>query len=284
MKYYVVDVFSDTPFSGNPVAVVFTDRQMDTSKMLAIASWFNLSETTFVTEFQPDAGKYKVRIFTPRGELPFAGHPSLGTAAAVSKHFNYRSEKIKQDCQAGLIDIRYSASNSNIHLIALQPKFRDAPLDLKSRLSDVLSLDESLFLQAEIVDSGPYWTTALLSDSQALEALCPDFSRIETLSNELGATGIMLGAPDSHSKHYKVRTFAPAFGVPEDPVCGSGNIALAFLRAEKSGDSSDYQARQGQEIGRDGRVEIAYLEDGSIELGGATVITASGELDTGLNE
>ena len=111
MFYYVVDVFSETPFMGNPVAVVMCDGDLADSQMQQMASWLNLSETTFVSEFQRTESQYKVRIFSPDGEMPFAGHPTLGTAIAVQRHFHFEGTTIKQDCPAGLVDIRFDSKS-----------------------------------------------------------------------------------------------------------------------------------------------------------------------------
>ena len=211
MKYYVVDVFSNAPFLGNPVAVVICDKQLASNQMQQIAAWFNLSETTFVTDFQPDPVSYQVRIFTPRGELPFAGHPSLGTAAAVKTHFDYAPQTICQHCKAGVIEVRFDLSGT-VHLLALEPKMELLSNTTRSQLADVLSLDSAAIEQAAIIDSGPLWITALLSEAESIQDLDPNFTDIEHFSNELQATGIMLGAAMPEENWYKVRTFATGSG------------------------------------------------------------------------
>ncbi len=277
MYYYVVDVFSEHPFMGNPVAVVMCDKDLSGHEMQQIAAWLNLSETTFVSDFQVSESLYKVRIFSPGGEMPFAGHPTLGTAIAVRKHFNFERNTIKQDCVAGFIDIRFDENNKSVHLIAPEPKLETISEAEKAQLATTLGIDEQ-FESAAMIDAGPIWVTALLQSSETIENLQPNQELITLFSDRLKATGVVVGAVQPDGKTYKVRTFAPSFGVPEDPVCGSGNIALACLRARNGATPDNYLAKQGQEMGRDGEIQIAYLDASKIELGGKTNITASGEI------
>jgi PhzF family phenazine biosynthesis protein len=277
MFYYVVDVFSEESCMGNPVAVVICDDHLPDLQMQNIASWLNLSETTFVSDFQRAKSQYKVRIFSPDGEMPFAGHPTLGTAIAVQKHFNFDETMIKQDYPAGLIDIRFDPGNRSVHLIAPDPKLKNISTAAKDQLAKALGLDIPIKIAAKI-DAGPIWITALIDSAEAVEKLQPNQAMVKTFSDSLEATGIVIGALKTDGKTYKVRTFAPAVGVLEDPVCGSGNVAIAVLRVQNNQTPENYLSMQGQEIGRDGEVQIRYLSSGQIELGGKTNITARGEI------
>jgi PhzF family phenazine biosynthesis protein len=245
--------------------------------MQQITSWLNLSETTFVSDFHRTEGRYKVRIFSPDGEMPFAGHPTLGTAIAVQRHFNFDGTTIKQDCPAGLVDIRFDSISNSVHLVAPDPRSEKISQAEQDQLVQALGLDEPIKIAAKI-DAGPIWITALIDSSETIEELRPNQTMVKSFSDSLEATGIVIGAAKADGKTYKVRTFAPSVGVPEDPVCGSGNVAVAFLRLQDGQSPENYLSMQGQEVGRDGEVQIAYLSSGQIELGGQTNITAHGEI------
>lgn len=262
---------------GNPVAVVICDEQLSDCQMQQIASWINLSETTFVSNFQETESQYKVRIFSPGGEMPFAGHPTLGTAVAVRKHFKIAGTTVKQKCPAGLINIRFDSKNESVHLTAPETKLEKISDAEKSQLTRALGLEELIETAAKI-DAGPIWVTALIDSSASLEKLQPNQSMVKSFSDQLEATGIVIGAAKPDGRTFKVRTFAPSVGVPEDPVCGSGNVAVAYLRVQYGLAPEDYISFQGQEVGRDGEIQIAYLDSGQIELGGKTKITISGEI------
>jgi PhzF family phenazine biosynthesis protein len=277
MFYYVVDVFSKESFMGNPVAVVICDDHLPDFQMQQITSWLNLSETTFVSDFHRTESRYKVRIFSPDGEMPFAGHPTLGTAIAVQRHFNFDGNTIKQDCPAGLVDIRFDSINNSVHLVAPDPRSEKISQAEQDQLVKALGLDDPIKIAAKI-DAGPIWITALIDSSETIEELQPNQTMVKSFSDSLEATGIVIGAAKADGKTYKVRTFAPSVGVPEDPVCGSGNVAVAFLRLQDGQSPENYLSMQGQEVGRDGEVQIAYLSSGQIELGGQTNITAHGEI------
>lgn len=279
MHYYVVDVFSELPFMGNPVAVVICNQDLTSAQMQQMAAWLNLSETTFVSNFQPQLGQYSVRIFSPAGEMPFAGHPTLGTAVAVKKHFNYAGANMVQDCPAGLVDLRFDDANNSVHLVAPDTKLHNISTAQSQQLVEALGLKQNTdVICAAKLDAGPMWITALLSSAHLVAQLQPSQALIEILSDDLQATGIVVGALKDDGKTYKVRTFAPAVGVAEDPVCGSGNVAVAYLRRHDGQGDGDYQSQQGQEVGRDGAIHIAYLTEQQIELGGKTHITCEGDI------
>lgn len=276
-SYYVVDVFSDRPFMGNPAAVVICDPSLSARKMQQAAAWINLSETVFVTGYEESTGRFKVRMFSPGGEMPFAGHPTLGTAAAVRRHYRATGSDLVQDCPAGLVPIRFDDRNRSVHLISPNPKAEPILDSDLSPLAAALGLNEPI-LGAAKIDAGPVWATVLIQSPAAIAELQPNQKLIREWSDRLSATGVVVGAASPDGLECKLRTFAPSVGVAEDPVCGSGNVALAYLRAQIGDVPRTYLARQGQELGRDGEIAITYMESGKIELGGRTHITASGRI------
>lgn len=264
LKFKQVDVFTNRPLHGNPVAVVLGAEGLDTPTMQRIAGWTNLSETTFV--LKSDKADYRLRIFTPRQELPFAGHPTIGSAHAVLESgFVPQKNNLKQECGAGILEL--SVDNSWIYVTAPQPKV--------TRVGKPTAFGKALR-----VDVGPVWIVAEAADAQALAALRPDMAAIAALSESLEATGVTLFARSEDGvSTIHVRSFAPAHGVPEDPVCGSGNISVAaYLRfAKDSRFGQSYVARQGMQLGRDGRVSVRISEK-DIEIGGNAVTCVEGNL------
>ena len=269
LAFKQVDVFTAKPFLGNPVAVVIGAESLGAEEMQRIAGWTNLSETTFLLPPTAPGASYRLRIFTPRRELPFAGHPTIGSAhAALESGFAKAiDDKLKQECGAGVLDL--SVEEGRIFVKAPQPKTRrvDAPLfRVKSALR---------------VDVGPVWVVADLGDARAVDTLEPDMAAIAELSRALEASGVtVFGRTGNAATPLHVRSFAPAHGIPEDPVCGSGNISVAaYLREtgllEEFG--SRYTARQGMQVGRDGRVQVRVSAD-SIQIGGEAVTCVDGNL------
>ena len=264
-----VDVFTSRPFYGNPVAVVIGAVGLETTDMQRIAAWTNLSETTFLLPPTQPAASYKLRIFTPRQELPFAGHPTVGSAhAALESGFAKAvSGKLKQECGAGVLDL--TVEEGRIFVNAPQPKLREvqAPLFGKGRTLRV--------------DVGPVWIVADLGEAKAVDGFEPDMAAIAELSKALDASGAtVFGRTGNAAAPLHVRSFAPAHGIPEDPVCGSGNISVAaYLREtgllEEFG--SSYTARQGMQVGRDGRVQVRVSAD-AIQIGGEAVTCVDGKL------
>jgi PhzF family phenazine biosynthesis protein len=277
-----VDVFTDVPFLGNPVAVVLDADRLSDATMQRIAHWTNLSETTFVVGATDPQADYRLRIFTPERELPFAGHPTLGSAAAViaARRVVPRAGRLVQQCGAGLVPIRADASGARLHFEV--PRARVAPVSVADRtaLAAALGLPATAPV-IEAIDVGPVWLTAELADAGVLRALRPDLAALETLTRRLGATGVTLHADQAvgSATDVAVRSFAPAAGVPEDPVCGSGNACVAVQR-RAGGRRADYVAAQGEAVGRDGRISVGYRGD-AIEIGGSTVICVEGRIAAG---
>jgi PhzF family phenazine biosynthesis protein len=275
LRWKQVDVFTDKPFFGNPVAVVLGGERLGTEEMQRIARWTNLSETTFLLE--SSKADYKLRIFTPRQELPFAGHPTIGSAhAALEAGFVSRKSRLRQECGAGIIELSVE-DDGRIFL-------KGPPA--KTQLLDTAIPSIPLVPRGKVmkVDVGPVWVVGEVSDAAALAALKPDMTALAEWSDSLGVTGTTVFAlsKDGVSKLH-VRSFAPAHGIPEDPVCGSGNLSVGiFLREnrllEKFG--SDYLARQGMQLGRDGRVSVRIGAD-AVEIGGHAVTCVDGTLNSG---
>lgn len=269
LRFKQVDVFTDKPLYGNPVAVVIGGDALDTETMQRIARWTNLSEATFL--LPSEVADYKLRIFSPSQELPFAGHPTIGSAhAAIESGFaKVTNGKLKQECGAGIIEL--SVVEKQIFLKA--PPLKIA--DVRGKLPFARKLLR--------IDVGPTWITGEVESAEALAALKPDMTALAQFATDLEATGITVfsESKDQISKIH-VRSFAPGHGIPEDPVCGSGNICVAaYLRAtnqlERFG--GRYVARQGMQMGRDGRVSVR-VESDAIHIGGHAVTCVEGTLRT----
>jgi len=252
-KFKQVDVFTAKPFLGNPVAVVLDAEGLDAAAMQGIARWTNLSETTFL--LKSDKADYRVRIFTPGRELPFAGHPTIGSAhAALESGFVTRKNRLTQECGAGVLELL--VEGRRIFVRSPQPKIREVEGPV-------------LGGRALRVDVGPVWLTAEVKDVAAV-----DTGAMAQLSREHDATGVTVFDSRLH-----VRSFAPLQGIPEDPVCGSGNISVAAYLRHFGRAKSEYVACQGMSIGRDGRVTMR-VDSGDIWLGGEAVTCVEGSLKT----
>ena len=267
MKFRQVDVFTDRPFLGNPVAVVIGADGLDTASMQRIACWTNLSETTFL--LKSSKADYRLRIFTPRQELPFAGHPTIGSAhAALESGFVARKPGLKQECGAGLIELSLEDDG---RIFLKGPAFKVERLE--QQIPSIPLVPGAKVLK---IDVGPIWVIGEVSDAAALAALKPDMTALAEWSESLGVTGATVFArSDDGLSQIHVRSFAPAHGVPEDPVCGSGNLSVAKYVEQRFGAS--YVARQGMQLGRDGRVSVRVSKQ-YIEIGGRAVTCINGDI------
>lgn len=269
-----VDVFTSVPLLGNPVAVVLEASGMNDAEMQAFANWTNLSETTFVLPPTDNGADYAVRIFTPRNELVFAGHPTLGTAHAVIEAgiAAPKDGKIVQQCKLGLIEVRVGDTGLSLKM----PPNKVTPAPDPAALAAALKITNFGKGAPQVVDVGPHWVIAELDTVEAVETLTPDLPALAAYDSAHHTTGITLFAVVSESEII-VRTFAPLDGIAEDPVCGSGNGALAAYRlhtgAIKDGDR--YLASQGQQVGRDGKVHIR-IDGADIHVGGNCVTCIDG--------
>ena len=274
-KFSQVDVFTKVAFKGNPVAVVLDGDGLTDAEMQGFANWTNLSETTFVLPPGDPAADYRVRIFTPKAELPFAGHPTLGTAHAVMEAgiAAARHGKLVQQCAVGLVELTVSDGALSFQL----PRYavNDAPGgDEATAWIGGAALNGA----AKAVDVGPVWLIAELAEIAALETLQHDPARLTAYYEHYGLTGATVFATDG--TRIVVRSFAPGDGIPEDPVCGSGNGAVAAYRLwagqVASGDS--YRASQGRQLGRDGWIDIR-IDGADIHVGGACVTCVTGQVE-----
>ena len=279
VRFKQVDVFTRVPFLGNPVAVVLEGEGLTTEHMQSVAAWTNLSETTFVLPPTTRDADYKLRIFTPRAELPFAGHPTIGSAhavleAGIAKASNGR---LVQECGAGNLGLL--VDGDTLWLDA--PQATDTPLDESDLTALKNCVAESFKGKPCIVNVGPRWLVAEVADAAVLATLSPDMAALAELSNRLAIGGVTVyGKSNDGKSALHVRSFAPAHGIPEDPVCGSGNIGVAAYLAftgQAAGYGKGYVARQGMQLGRDGQVSIRY-DGGRILLGGSAVTCVDGTL------
>ena len=281
-----IDAFSDRPLLGNPAAVVFDADDLSTEIMQRIAREMNLSETVFLLRPTGDAD-YRARIFTPVRELPFAGHPTIAAAHAFCGEQSRMPQSLTQECGIGLVPIR--VEDDLYTMTQATPQFRDVPVT-KAELTEAICLPLDMLADSphQIVSTGVPWLLLELHDLQALAGLRPDLGRIERICHGLGAAGLTVFA-DSGSEaapRLRVRTFAPGEGVAEDPVCGSGNGAIAAWIAthRDAVPRAGYLSEQGVEKGRRGLVHAGWeatVEGLRITIGGAACIVLRGELDLG---
>jgi PhzF family phenazine biosynthesis protein len=281
LTFRQVDVFTCVPFKGNPVAVVQGADRLATEQMQAIARWTNLSETTFVCAPTDERADYRLRIFTPARELPFAGHPTVGSAHAVLRGgLRPRTPgRLVQECARGLITLRVEGERIFFELPG--PALLDPTAEQSAAAADSLGVSPGEIVAAAIIDVGPVWLTLQLTDADAVRRLRPDQARVAAATPP-GAVGLTVFGLESEvaESQLEVRSFAPVEGVAEDPVCGSGNGCVAALvRREGLIGRDSYVARQGGCIGRDGRVEVIF-EDGAIWVGGQAVTCVEGTLET----
>lgn len=274
-RFRQVDVFSHLPLLGNPVAVVHDADDLTAEQMATFARWTNLSETTYLLAPTRPGADYRLRIWTPGGELPFAGHPTLGSAHAWVEAGGVPGAggEILQECGAGLVRVRRAPGPEGWLSFAAPPLVRSGPVDVDdlTRIATALRIDEGDILDAAWVDNGPGWVGVLLADAAAVLACRPDLGAFDGL--EIGVVGpYAAGAGDAD---VEVRAFVPSLGVGEDPVTGSLNAGLAQWLAGNRLPTS-YVASQGTAIGRRGRVHVA-LEDGTVWVGGETRTVITGE-------
>lgn len=278
-----VDVFTSRPFYGNPVAVVFDADGLTDAEMRRIANWTNLSETTFFQS--PSAGSgadYRLRIFHPQGELPFAGHPTVGSAHAYLERFGARPDGLRMECGAGVLAIRAVGEGSGTLIFAETPEaqfvheFGTSVEAISAALGAPVVADPP----PASVHNGPTWLFTQVNDAD-LSALKPDLAAVARLSDDFSLTGIaVFSLTEGAETAVHIRCFGPIAGVPEDPVTGSANAALpAYLNRMGLLDrvGKQYVSAQGMEIGRDGRVHV-HTDGGRTQIGGQAVTVIEGEI------
>ncbi|MFM2346704.1 MAG: hypothetical protein RL654_1457 [Pseudomonadota bacterium] len=285
-RYAVLDVFTAAPLLGNPLAVVIDAEGLSDAQMAAYARWTNLSETTFLLPPADPAADYRVRIFTPGGELPFAGHPTLGSAQAWldAGGVPRRAGEVVQECGVGLVRVRRVAVNGaeTATRLAFQapPLRRSGPADAATvaQVRAALRLTASDVLQVEWIDNGPGWLGVRLADAAAVRALQPDFATMAAAGLKIGVVGAW---PAGGEVDVEVRAFVPELGVPEDPVTGSLNAGLAQWLTGAGLLPARYVAGQGHALGRDGRVHVERIaagENAGVWIAGDVTRCVSGTL------
>jgi len=268
-----VDVFGSAPYRGNPVAVVLDADGLSTGTMQQFATWTNLSETTFVLPPSSAQADYRVRIFTPASELPFAGHPTLGTCHAWLDAGGQpaRRDVIVQECGAGLVQVRRTGAGL---AFAAPPLIRSGPVDeaTAGRVAAQLGITRAGMADLAWADNGPGWVAVLLPTAEAVLALRPG-----VVDMDIGVAGPY---PPGGPAAFEVRAFFPVAGsTVEDPVTGSLNAALAGWLLGTGRATAPYLASQGTALGRAGRVHISQDPDGQIWVGGAVRNWVSGHAE-----
>jgi PhzF family phenazine biosynthesis protein len=285
-RFMQLDVFSCQPMKGNPLAVVIDGDGMDEAAMRAFARWTNLSETAFLLPPTTPQADYRVRIFTPNLELPFAGHPSVGSAYTAIEAGLVDSGKTQliQQCAAGLLPVTIEQTGAEriIHVQAPTTRLQGVSSEVRHAIAEAIGMTLS-DTQISQADNGPLWWVCDLREASCVRTLKPDMQAIARLRERHGVLGVsVFGREPSGPAQMAVRAFCPGDGLAEDPVTGSVNAAImAFLaeRGDAAGYGLDYVASQGREVGCDGYVRVRrHATDGTITIGGQCVPVIRGEL------
>ena len=304
-----VDVFTSAAYLGNPVAVVLDGTGLSDASMQSFARWTQLSETTFVLPPSPEAkaqgADYKLRIFTPGGELPFAGHPTLGSASAGLKAGGQAQQAgvLVQECGVGLV--RLEMREGRWAFAAPSVQMRSMPEATLPALLKALGLQANQVMDSQILNNGPEWWAFLLDDVETLRNLAPDHLTLKQLGVKVGvaaktgqeniASPLLISRSNRESRAFagkslrnvvtdkpdaqlEVRAFAAAIGITEDPVTGSLNASLSQWLIGSGAMPTDYVASQGSALGREGRVHIQQDSQGQVWVGGDTVICIEGHV------
>ena len=273
--YTQVDVFTDTPLKGNPLAVVHAADALSDDQMQAFARWTNLSETTFLLRPTDPAADYRVRIFTPGGELPFAGHPTLGSCHAWRQAGGapQQAGQVVQQCQAGTVRIRLTGPG---HAAFAAPPVRQEAVDeaLLQPVVSALGLQREQVLQARWLDNGPRWLALLVGTAETVLSIEPDHAALARLSAKVGVVG---AHPPGSACLFELRAFAAPIGVPEDPVTGSLNASVALWLMAQGLAPARYTASQGARLGRAGRVDL-HRDGDTLWVGGHSVTCIQGQV------
>ncbi|MBP8149009.1 MAG: PhzF family phenazine biosynthesis protein [Limnohabitans sp.] len=291
-----VDVFTDTAFLGNPLAVVLDGTGLSDAQMQTFAAWTQLSETTFVLPPTPEGAAggadYRVRIFTPGAELPFAGHPTLGTAHAWLKAGNTPRQPgvLMQECGVGLVTLKQLGER---WAFAAPPlKRSDISAEDLAPVLAALGLDASEVIAAQNLNNGPHWLGLLVDSVDTVLALEPDHTALKKLGTKVGLAarrqapaGSLIRRANREARAFtvsntritndptdlEVRAFAAPVGVTEDPVTGSLNASLAQWLMADGHMPAAYSARQGTMLGRAGQVFLSQDTQAQVWVGGDVV-------------
>jgi PhzF family phenazine biosynthesis protein len=273
-QFRQVDVFTDTPYLGNPVAVVLGADGLSTERMQLFARWTNLSETTFVLTPRASGADYRVRIFTPTGELPFAGHPTLGTCHAWLEAGGRPADPggdVVQECKAGLVTV--SPVLDGGLAFAAPPLVRSGPVEdaVTERVARALNIARADIVDIAWADNGPGWVAVLLASAEAVLALRPGLVDLDI--------GVVGPYPSGSPEAIEVRAFSPQVTTVEDPVTGSLNASVGEWLLESGRVTAPYVASQGTALGRRGRVHVSRGADGQVWVGGGTITCVSGTVE-----
>ena len=284
VRFKQVDVFSRTPFKGNALAVVFDADGLTDGQMQTIARWTNLSETTFVCRPTDPSADYRVRIFTPAYELPFAGHPTLGTAHALidSGYQPRQPGRLVQQCGAGLIDVALRDDGSLAFAApaaCIEPLGSEDLLALKAALrSDEIDFND---MPPCCIDNGTPWLAVGLASPEACVSIEPDPAAMSRIVQKVGMTGLAFyalhGPGGPAALEVRCIVVDSEFAIYEDPATGSANAGLASLFAiHGRRPATRYTVRQGTAIGREGSVTVEYDDNGTIWIGGHSTTIVDG--------
>ena len=299
--YRQVDVFTSTPYWGNPLAVVLDGRGLSDEQMQRFARWTNLSETTFLLPPTQASADYRVRIFTPGGELPFAGHPTLGSCQAWLDTGGkpHDPQRIVQECAVGLVPIRRAGQQL---AFAAPPLKRSTPApQLLAGVAQALGLKPAQIRAAQLLDNGPSWLGLLLDSADTVLALDPDHTRLRELGQKVGVAALTAepaavqliarssrearafadhadDAPHLATPDLEVRAFAAPVGITEDPVTGSLNASLAQWLMAEGHLGTRYIAAQGTCLDRAGRLLLERDEAGQVWVGGQVQTCITGQV------
>ncbi len=297
--YKQVDVFTDQPYLGNPLAVVLDSSGLDDETMQRFARWTNLSETTFLQPPLAPSADYRVRIFTPGGELPFAGHPTLGSCHSWLEAGGQpkQPDVIVQECALGLIKIRREVGSAGLAFAAPPLKRSQPGSVLLAQVAAALGLKLEQITASQMLDNGPVWLALLLDSPETVLQLMPDHPALKKLQLKVGVAGIyprieapaLIARANREARAFgqtancspagpdiEVRAFAAATGIPEDPVTGSLNASLAQWLMAEGLMPERYQASQGLCLGRAGQLVLARDAAGQVWVGGDSVTCIDG--------
>ncbi|MEC5211773.1 PhzF family phenazine biosynthesis protein [Polaromonas sp. CG_9.5] len=297
-----VDVFTDTPYFGNPLAVVLDGSGLGDDAMQRFARWTQLSETTFLLPPTDASADYRVRIFTPGGELPFAGHPTLGSCHSWLQAGGQpkSAEFIVQECGVGLVKIRREAGTQRLAFAAPALKRSTPSPALLAQVAAALGVQPAQMLAAQTLDNGPVWLGLLLDSPETVLQLAPDHRALEQLGVDVGVAAIylpedappLIGRANREARAFdtapkatlsaapdlEVRAFAAGIGITEDPVTGSLNASLAQWLMAEGRIPERYLASQGVCLGRAGQVDLTRDAQGQVWVGGESVTCIDGQV------
>lgn len=277
-RYLQLDVFPATPGGGNPLGVVVDARGWSGADMQRFAAWTNLVETTFLLPPESDAANYLLRIFTPAKEIPFAGHPSIGSAhAALDTGFTApRAGRLMQQCGAGLLPVRIEGEGEARELFIQAPRAKDVSASAANRsaLNAALGSQPTGILPPALIEGGRRWWVAEFADEESVRSWQPDHAAIGALAKVDDCLGLCVFARSTHAAYQLVvRAFPAGVGIVEDPASGAANglIAAWIAMREPHGPlARGYRVSQGREMGHDASITLRIDADGEVWVGGRT--------------